>query len=236
MRIRGLILAAWLTVSLAAAQNIEGDWHASLEVIDDAPLRLALHVTRENSGTLKATLDSIDEAGSALPVDALEVSGATVKFEMKDTGGVFEGRIAADGSSIAGSWKQAGETWPLNWERGEDPAVVVRPLDPKEAREKGRAYTEWFYSGSVSELWAKLSPVMQQALVTADKLREFRVKVQQQLGSEIKIIEEAVKPDGSLQVYRRLAKFDRASGDVDLQFVFNARGMVSGFVVRPVAK
>ena len=101
MRIRGLLLAAWLTVSLAAAQNIEGDWHASLEVKDDAPLRLALHVTREKSGALKATLDSIDEAGSALPVDSMTVSGDTVKFEMKDTGGFFEGRIAAGGSSIA---------------------------------------------------------------------------------------------------------------------------------------
>ena len=236
MRVRGLLLAAWLTVSLAAAQNIEGDWHASLEVKDDAPLRLALHVTRENSGALKATLDSIDEAGSALPVDAFAVSRNTVKFEMKDTGGFFEGRMAADGSSIAGSWKQDGEAWPLNWERGEDPAVVARPLDPKEAREKGRAYAEWFYGGKVSDLWAKLSPVMQQALVTADKLREFRVKVQQQLGSEIKMIEETVKPDGSLQVYRRVAKFDRASGEVDLQFVFNARGIVSGFVLRPAAE
>jgi hypothetical protein len=60
LRIRGLLLAAWLTLSLAAAQNIEGSWHASLEVKDDAPLRLALHVTREKSGALKATLDSID--------------------------------------------------------------------------------------------------------------------------------------------------------------------------------
>ncbi len=236
LRMRGLLLAAWLTVSLAAVQNIEGDWHASLEVKDDAPLRLALHVTREESGALKATLDSIDEAGSALPVDSMAVSGDTVKFEMKDTGGFFEGRITAGGSSIAGSWKQDGDTWPLNWERGEDPAVAARPLDPKEAREKGRACAEWFYGGKVSELWAQLSPVMQQALVTADKIREFRVKAQQQLGSEIKIIEETVKPEGSLQVYRRLAKFDRATGNVDLQFVFNARGMISGFVIRPVAE
>ena len=236
MRIRVILLVAWLTVSLEAAQNIEGDWHASLEVQDDAPLRLALHVTREGSGALKATLDSIDEAGSALPVDSMAVSGDTVKFEMKDTGGFFEGRIAAGGSSIAGSWKQAGETWPLTWERGEDPAVVSHPLDPKEAREKGRACADLFYSGKVSELWVQLSPVMQQALVTVDKLREFRVKVQHLHGSEIKVIEETVKPDGSLQVYRRLAKFDRASGTVDLQFVFNARGMISGFVIRPMAE
>jgi len=231
LRILGFLLA-WLTTSLAAAQNIEGDWYAALEVQNDAPLRLALHVTRASSGMLEAKLDSIDEAGSALPVDSFTVTGAAVKFEMKDACGFFNGRIAPDGTTIGGHWTQNGETLPLNWERGEDPALAAHALDSEQAREKGRTYTEWFYGGRLSDLWMKLSPVMQQAMVTADSLRELRAKVEEQFGLETKVVEETVKPDGILQVYHRLAKFNKASSDIDLQFVFNPRAMVAGFTVR----
>jgi hypothetical protein len=224
---------AMLVFMPAAAQDIRGDWHGALEVEGDAPLRLALHIASGNSAEFKATLVSIDEDGTTLAVDSVYANGSIIRFEMKDVCGTYEGRITA-GGSIAGSWRQNGGTWPLTWERGGDPADIVEPFDGEKAVQEGRLYAQCFYDGKFTDLWAKLSPVMQQALVRADKLRDLRVQVENQFGSETNIIEETVKPDGALQVYHRLAKFDVFPGRVELQIAFNPRGMVSRFAIRRI--
>jgi hypothetical protein len=66
----GLLIMALLAAMPAAGQNIQGDWHGALDVENDAPLRLALHIKLGNSGVFTATLDSVDEDGTALPVDS----------------------------------------------------------------------------------------------------------------------------------------------------------------------
>ena len=228
------MLIAVLVAMPAAAQDIRGDWHGALEVEDDAPLRLALHIASGNSAKFKATLVSIDEDGTPLAVDSVYANGSIIRFEMKDVGGTYEGRIT--GGSIAGSWRQNGGTWPLTWERGGDPADIVELFDGEKTLQEGRLYAQCFYDGKFSDLWAKLSLVMQQALVRADKLRDLRVQVEHQFGAETNIIEETVKPDGALQVYHRLAKFDVFPGQVELQIAFNPRGMVSRFTIRPIGQ
>ena len=75
---------------------------------------------------------------------------------------------------------------------------------------------------------------MRQALATADYLTKLRAQVRQQFGSEANVVEENVKPDGAIQAYSRLAKFDNFPGKVEFQVAFNARGMVSRFSIRPV--
>ena len=48
------------TTSLSFAQDIVGDWNGKLTV-GTAELRLVLHITKAADGSLKATLDSIDQ-------------------------------------------------------------------------------------------------------------------------------------------------------------------------------
>jgi hypothetical protein len=230
----GLPITVLLAAVSAAGQNIQGDWHGAVEVENDAPLRLALHITLGNLGVFKATLDSVDEDGTALPVDSFTANGSAVRFEMKDIGGIYEGKIATDGASITGSWRQNGALWQLTWERGGDPADMVELFDRNKTAQEGRSYMQSFYESRFSDLWAKLSPVMRQALASADKLRELRAQVQRQFGLEANVIEESVNPDGALQVYRRLAKFENFPRDVEMQVAFNPRGMVSTFSIRPV--
>ena len=91
-----------------------------------------------------------------------------------------------------------------------------------------------FYESKFSDLWAKLSPVMRQALVTADYLTKLRAQVQQRFGAEVNIVEENVKSDDALQIYNRIAKFENFPGKVKFQVAFNARGMVTKFSIRPV--
>ena len=77
MRIGRLVLAAALAAAVPSlGQEIAGDWHGSVEVTNDAPLRLAIHVHRDGSGARKATLDSVDEGGTDLPIDSISAMGS----------------------------------------------------------------------------------------------------------------------------------------------------------------
>ena len=148
MQTVGLPIVVLLAAVTVVGQSIQGDWHGALDVENDAPLRLALHVTLENSGLFKATLDSVDEDGTALPVDSFTANASAVRFEMKDIGGIYEGKIAAGGSSITGSWKQNGGTWPLTWERGGDPADMIELFDGKKRLRKGAPMCRVFMRAS----------------------------------------------------------------------------------------
>jgi hypothetical protein len=69
-----LILSALVatTVVLASAQDIAGDWQGTLSA-NGAELRLALHITKSTDGTLKATLDSVDQGANGIPVSSISL-------------------------------------------------------------------------------------------------------------------------------------------------------------------
>src|SRR5258708_4376637 len=73
-----------------------------------APLRLILHIEKGDGAAWKATLASIDQSPDwgAGPVDALTMKGTSVKFTVAAVGGTYDGTLAADGNSIAGTWTQ----------------------------------------------------------------------------------------------------------------------------------
>ncbi|MGD1078140.1 MAG: hypothetical protein ABR881_07455 [Candidatus Sulfotelmatobacter sp.] len=52
----------FLSAGLAQAQDIAGDWQGTLSA-GGAELRLVLHITKAADGSLKATLDSVDQGG-----------------------------------------------------------------------------------------------------------------------------------------------------------------------------
>lgn len=226
-----ILLAPALLVAggLAAAQDLAGDWHGAVEVANDAPLRLALHITRDHT----ATLDSIDEGAMGLRVDSINRDGSLLKFELQSLGGAYQGEVAEDGSVIRGWWKQDGGTWPLNWERGEDPADTPRLFDADRARQGGRACARVFYGGRLSELWRRLAPVMRQAMGSEAGLREFRQRSLGQLGSETAISSESVRTEGVLQIYRRVARFAKSRELIEVRFAFNAQGNVTEICVHP---
>jgi hypothetical protein len=231
MQRSALPAALLFAATFAPAQQISREWHGFVEVPDDAPLRLALHI--ENPHT--ANVDSADEGVTALPVDSIEAAGGKLKFEIKSIAGVYEGAIDPDGSRITGTWRQDGGAWPLIWEKGPDPANITEPISRSEAMQEGQNCARWFFAGRLTELWRKLSPVVQQSQGSEAHLKEFRDETIRLLGSETQIVSESVEPAGVLQVYRRIAMFQKAGGRVEVKFAFNPRGIVAAFSIGPVA-
>jgi uncharacterized protein len=137
----------------APGKGPAGIW---LGVLDVGPikLRLAFHVDQQPDGSLRVTLDSLDQGATGIPVDRATLTGSTVRFELSRLHASFEGKL--DGDTLVGTFTQ-GQPLPLalsRVDRIEEPKrpqlpsrpfpyqelevsipVAAAPLDPKRAGE-----------------------------------------------------------------------------------------------------
>jgi pimeloyl-ACP methyl ester carboxylesterase len=107
------------------AQEIAGDWQAILHNKKD--LRLILHIEKADTGSLKATLFSIDQTTDGMPVTQIELKGSDLTFSLEMFHISYKGTLSSDKNAIAGTWAQ-GETNPLKFERATKSTAWV--IDP----------------------------------------------------------------------------------------------------------
>jgi hypothetical protein len=110
-----LLLSLFLVVG-AHGQSVEGDWQGTLKA-GGAELRLVLHVTKDDKGGLKATLDSPDQNSVGVPATSIALADSTLKFEMRMIDGSYEGKVNTDRTNISGTWTQGGSSAPLEFSR-----------------------------------------------------------------------------------------------------------------------
>ena len=115
----------------AKPSDIDGTWMGSLDT-GAVKLRVVFHILNTEDG-LTAMMDSPDQGMKDLSASSVTRNGASLKIEAKGIGGVFEGTIAADQSSIDGNWSQGGSSLPLLLKRVKDQAELElkRPQVPK---------------------------------------------------------------------------------------------------------
>ncbi len=127
-----LMLCALVTGAWAAPADIVGDWAGALE-IGAVQLHLILHVTRGESGALRATMDSVDQGANGIPIDVIALQGRALHFEMNALGASYDGTLSDDGNELAGDFTQRGTKLPLRLTRTDDAAALTpkRPQEPK---------------------------------------------------------------------------------------------------------
>jgi pimeloyl-ACP methyl ester carboxylesterase len=115
------LLALFLIAAIfARAQDIVGDWQGTLSV-GPAELRLVLHITKAPDGTLKATLDSIDQPGAnGIPVNSITLKDSKLNLDVATVHGTYEGKVAPDAKTISGTWTQ-NQPLPLEFKRATAP-------------------------------------------------------------------------------------------------------------------
>ena len=124
----GLLISLLLAVS-ARAQTVEGDWQGTLKVSAEE-VRLVLHVTKDEKGGLKATLDIQNEMGN--PVTSISFVEPALRFEIQEIGS-FEGAIDKERATISGTWTVAATQG-----GGSSPLVLKRAgAAPKEKQAGG---------------------------------------------------------------------------------------------------
>jgi pimeloyl-ACP methyl ester carboxylesterase len=109
----------------AKASDIDGAWMGTLDA-GTAKLRIVFHITNTADG-LTATMDSLDQDMKGLPVTKVTRDGSSLKLELKQIGGAFEGTIDKDRQSVSGTWSQSGNSLPLQLKRVKDSAELERP-------------------------------------------------------------------------------------------------------------
>jgi hypothetical protein len=114
-----LLILLLIGAGLAQAQDIAGDWHGTLRA-GGAELRLVLHITKSGEGALKATLDSVDQGANGIPVSSITLKDSQLNLGVDAVHGAYEGKVAADGKTISGTWTQGAEL-PLDFKRGAAP-------------------------------------------------------------------------------------------------------------------
>jgi uncharacterized protein len=111
-----------------SSSTLEGHWSGSLQA-GDAVLHLVLHVSKLEDGSLKATIDSLDQGVYGIEVTALTQKDSTLQFNVASVGASFEGRIAPDHASIDGGWTQGSVSLALVFHRQAAGAGAKKPTD-----------------------------------------------------------------------------------------------------------
>lgn len=126
-----LVLTPGKPEPLPVVTGLDGDWATEIPLENGVKLRLLLHVRSGKDGTV-VTLDSPDQLAYGVPIRPLTRDGQTVRFALKASGSTFEGVLAPDGKSIAGTWTGPRYKGPLTFaSRPVQATELPRPQTPK---------------------------------------------------------------------------------------------------------
>lgn len=114
-RIIALALLISATGCAAHAQDVVGDWQGTLK-IGASELRLVVHITRGHDGSLKATMDSVDQGANGIPISSISLQGSKLSFTSAAIRSSYEGTVNKDATEINGTFTQ-GSPLPLNFTR-----------------------------------------------------------------------------------------------------------------------
>jgi uncharacterized protein (TIGR03435 family) len=124
-----IIAFAALPGSALLAQNLTGTWQGALQ-LPGRELRTVFKISTTDADTLKAVLYSIDQGGQPISANAVTREGSAVKISIVGIGGNFEGKLSADGNSLAGTWTQGGMPLSLTLKRATPETAWTIPEPP----------------------------------------------------------------------------------------------------------
>ena len=127
-RMMALILCVSALVAAQSTQNLAGQWQGTIN--PGKELRLVFVVTPNAAGGgYTATAYSIDQGAGGVAA-AVTAQGGTVRFNVTTLGATVEGKLAADGNSIVGTFTQ-GKPLPVTLTRATKETAWAIPAPPK---------------------------------------------------------------------------------------------------------
>jgi uncharacterized protein (TIGR03435 family) len=126
-----IVLAVMCLAGAVSAQtpNLTGQWQGTLQAGKE--LRLVFVLTPNAAGGgYTAMMYSIDQGAQGINATAV-TQGSTVRLSVAAAGITFEGKLAADGNSIAGTFAQGPGTLPVTLARATKETAWALPAPPK---------------------------------------------------------------------------------------------------------
>lgn len=110
--------------------NIEGIWQGALKFNGNS-LRIVFRISKNESGKLKAEMDSPDQGVKGIRVDTVIINGDSIKLELNIASAYYEGKYNSDSLSLEGNWHQSGLALPLVLKKVDKIDEVKRSQEPK---------------------------------------------------------------------------------------------------------
>lgn len=109
--------AAQTAAPAASAQDVVGTWQGKLHIAQaNRDLRVVVKITKGDSG-YTTTFYSIDQGGQQIVASKTTFENGALAFSIDFASIKYEGKMAADGKTIAGTWTQGTSGMALNLER-----------------------------------------------------------------------------------------------------------------------
>jgi uncharacterized protein (TIGR03435 family) len=129
VRMLALVVCVSALVTAQAPQNLAGQWQGTIN--PGKELRLVFVLTANAaSGGYTASMHSIDQGGQGIAATVV-TQGNSVRLSVAPAGITFEGKVAADGNSIAGTFTQGPGSLPLTLARATKETAFAIPAPPK---------------------------------------------------------------------------------------------------------
>ena len=112
-----------------APGDLSGNWQGTLKAGKD--IRIIFNIYKGEKDGWSAKMYSIDQTPQPIPVTSVIRQGSDVKIAVDIAGGSYEGKLAADGKSISGTWTQGGQPFPLTLLRATPETAWDIPDAPK---------------------------------------------------------------------------------------------------------
>jgi len=120
-----LLLPAAAGAAAQMAGVPQGTYSGTLQA-GEAQLHLLLHLSKGANGSLRATLDSLEQGVFAIEASSVSFANFNLKLELTSVGARFEGKVSPDHAIIHGNWSQGNVSIPLIFQR-ETGAVARKP-------------------------------------------------------------------------------------------------------------
>ncbi len=127
-----LITFAAFSTGALQAQDLTGTWQGTVQ-FGGKELRSVFKITKEATG-LKGMFYSIDQGGQGIPMGTISLQDTNLKITIPGMGGAYEGKLSADGNSIAGTFTQGPQSLPLNLTRATTQTAWAIPEPPAPPR------------------------------------------------------------------------------------------------------
>ena len=130
-----LLITGVASVSAAetGGDEVLGIWLGAITVNEQTELRMAFEITKDPSGTLRATFASVDQNAFGIPVKSVTYEEEKLILDIAAIGGIYEGN-RLDATTIAGKFKQ-GDREPVRLDLKKVDAMpapgLKRPQEPK---------------------------------------------------------------------------------------------------------
>lgn len=129
-----LLWTAALAILHAGAlfgQTFTGTWQGALKVPQarNGELRIVIRISTTDADKLAAELYSIDQGAQPIAANTVTTSGSNLKLAIAQLNGAYEGKLSADGKTIAGTWTQ-GMPAPLTLTRATPETAWTIPEPP----------------------------------------------------------------------------------------------------------